>query len=937
MGEYLTKDDVELRAKATACLAHALELVDQNLLSKQQVTVVNSFLTDRIEDEPSLGPVARGLRAVIDMKAYSASNVQPVVTALSTVSMQKYSRVVRYQVYQLVEALMDRFMATLIAIGDPFITTYVNLTTSEKDPRNLMISFSLVTRILQNFDIANHVEDLFDVTFCYFPITFEPPKDDPYGITSADLKTALQNCISGNSLLAKFTIPGLIEKLNSSSQTVKLDALKTILVCIEKYSLATVNDNWQEIYDGIKFEVLHVSDEAEVVEEAVIILKTLGFRLDEIEGHLALLEYLDSIQKETREKIQEPQSRLALPAAILVAGVAQSCALAFETLTDFALHLVLDKSQKSPSIDQQKGIIGIVIKFLYAAALTPENANCLAKFKDEIFGLFSKSLLGSVGDKSLRKVSLTGLTVLAQSSLLSPDEIGLAVQYLNDIIIRDSDNELCKNALTSLREIFDGRPELLVNITYPALLAELPDNLEIQGLEDKKSMTFILEALAELTSTLQSFEVLSVRLISKLDVIVVQSQDFKYPLALVTTLVQVAEIFDQQQDMSRFLSKLVPGLITRIVLSSQDSPLRNDFVVDAAGYLLGIIVRNVPKQRQVTYVKDLFDLFVFKTKSDLITKSYDPASADIPTALFVLGLIAVAKDVDLPGPEAVLDQMIAQSLETHSSYTRITCLRLVAALINKWLTSSNRVEVVVGELFEKSATNSHCLETISWIAKGLLLRADNLGFTIANRFCELLGSDVLGDKVAAVYGVLCSNDAVLTKENGVIIRLLYKQRLFVNEMPKIVQGFRNGGQAKVNYIVALAGLLRSTPCKVILPHLETFLPLLVEALEVPNPLIQKAAIDTIFVTILEASDTFSQHISSLVPRLLILSKTPMQTPPSVRVAALTCLGQFPKSVATRYIGPFKHEVIREMSVILDDPRREVRREAVRCRQSWFEL
>ena len=35
------------------------------------------------------------------------------------------------------------------------------------------------------------IQDLFNITFCYFPITFRPPPDDPYGITTEDLKNAL--------------------------------------------------------------------------------------------------------------------------------------------------------------------------------------------------------------------------------------------------------------------------------------------------------------------------------------------------------------------------------------------------------------------------------------------------------------------------------------------------------------------------------------------------------------------------------------------------------------------------------------------------------------------------------------------------------------------------------------------------------------------------
>ena len=34
-------------------------------------------------------------------------------------------------------------------------------------------------------------QSFFDITFCYFPITFRPPPDDPYGITSEQLKEKL--------------------------------------------------------------------------------------------------------------------------------------------------------------------------------------------------------------------------------------------------------------------------------------------------------------------------------------------------------------------------------------------------------------------------------------------------------------------------------------------------------------------------------------------------------------------------------------------------------------------------------------------------------------------------------------------------------------------------------------------------------------------------
>ena len=35
-------------------------------------------------------------------------------------------------------------------------------------------------------------QDMFEVTSCYYPITFTPPPDDPFGVTRDDLRDALK-------------------------------------------------------------------------------------------------------------------------------------------------------------------------------------------------------------------------------------------------------------------------------------------------------------------------------------------------------------------------------------------------------------------------------------------------------------------------------------------------------------------------------------------------------------------------------------------------------------------------------------------------------------------------------------------------------------------------------------------------------------------------
>ena len=103
----------------------------------------------------------------------------------------------------------------------------------EKDPRNLLLLFSMDRVILLEFEIESHIEvrvrlgdrispidkkqEFFDITFCYFPIAFRPPPNDPYGITADDLKIALRGCMSASPHFAKMAIPLFLEKFATAT------------------------------------------------------------------------------------------------------------------------------------------------------------------------------------------------------------------------------------------------------------------------------------------------------------------------------------------------------------------------------------------------------------------------------------------------------------------------------------------------------------------------------------------------------------------------------------------------------------------------------------------------------------------------------------------------------------------------------------------------
>lgn len=107
-------------------------------------------------------------------------------------------------------------------MGDESLLGFTNLVSGEKDPRNLMLVFSMCRVFMLEWDISNHAEILFDSVYAYFPITFRPPPNDPHRITAQDLKDRLRDCISSTKYLAPYAIPNLLDKLDSTSPVIKV-------------------------------------------------------------------------------------------------------------------------------------------------------------------------------------------------------------------------------------------------------------------------------------------------------------------------------------------------------------------------------------------------------------------------------------------------------------------------------------------------------------------------------------------------------------------------------------------------------------------------------------------------------------------------------------------------------------------------------------------
>lgn len=93
-----------------------------------------------------------------------------------------------------------------------------------------------------------------------------------------------------------------------------------------------------------------------------------------------------------------------------------------------------------PIFDSTSGIYGIWGDIGHPPALP----NSLVPFKDKLFDIYSRALMGSAKEEvSFRLSGLNGLTKLSKiRNFFADNEIGLIVQFFDEIVLTDEKDEM---------------------------------------------------------------------------------------------------------------------------------------------------------------------------------------------------------------------------------------------------------------------------------------------------------------------------------------------------------------------------------------------------------------------------------------------------------------------------------------------------------------
>lgn len=875
-------------------------------------------------------------------------------------------------------------------MGEQSLVGITNVVAGEKDPRNLMLIFSMLRVLMLEWDISSHTEAMFDSVYAYFPITFRPPPNDPYGITAQDLKVRLRDCLASTGLLAPHTIPSLLDRLDSTSPAVKRDVLDALNACAENYDPSILTQYSITLWDAIKFEVLQ-AQEPELAEEALNVIQSIAANLSRSSNTSAtaspLIQYLRSVTKQCLEHLQEPASRQAKASGDILKATASASTQSFDIVIKKVGPSLLTAYQAADGILQQRAILEVINQLFEAAveiygswnSTSSKNVdgreNLLVDFKDKYIAIYSQALMGTVKEEvSFRLTAAQGLLLISQMrSLLQDSEIGLFVQYYDEIILKEESygrDELKRQAVTALTEISKFKPDLIADITFPAFMAELPDTEKDAAQSDYRP---VLEALSVISTEKDLLETLMRRLLNKLDVLFrAHTQgSFPYTCAILDTIQRVLEetLKTSSISLTAYYDRVVVGL-SKLSTSAREGPLQNESVLDVLGRVQNIIIRKCSTEQIMSVADNVYTLFRdegFASQDVRPQVSFDPPSVMI-LSTWLLAALPRSLSVPLLQRDQIIRHMrdlvvFAEGCDDNA--VELNCLRQVALYVNKHLSTTDFdvVNDILSQRLAPLASSSFAPQTIQYnlrlcfmLIKASVMRLAPNTNTYLEQLVDLLNSSkyspFISRQAAPLFRILLASDEVLSKTNDVQSRLLTPQRVFQTLTPLFSRRFREASLAteKENYLVALSGLLSTVPQETVMPELPTLLPLLLQSLDISNENVKIATLETLAVVIVNNASVLEEsgHIPALTKRLIAVSHfpkgqnktSPLESLSKTRRLATRCLSLLPKYIAASGLKAnpllsLKHTVLNGLMSVLDDPKRDVRKEAVDARASWL--
>ena len=225
------------------------------------------------------------------------------------------------------------------------------------------------------------------------------------------------------------------------------------------------------------------------------------------------------------------------------------------------------------------------------------------------------------------------------------------------------------------------------------------------------------------------------------------------------------------------------------------------------------------------------------------------------------------------------------------------------------------------------------IATWAWLCKALVMRAHPSATTFTATLVNFLSDPAMGMAAAASFEVVVSDCAeALNTASHANLRIMYRQRYFLENVPSLIEGLHSAeANLKKHFLIALSHLLGAVTHQVLLSELSRVFPVLVQSLSHSETSLVAPTVKIIQRLVTDVPDFVSEHIDSLVPLLLGLCSHAKMAVRANVLECLSCIAALPE----HKVFPLASRVIKALRPVLDDHKRIVRAEAVKCCSKWY--
>ncbi|KAJ2559007.1 hypothetical protein EV175_000542 [Coemansia sp. RSA 1933] len=956
LGSYLASDEASRRSRGIHVLSDVLNDIPQDAIPAQAATKLTEFFCARLSDATCVPHILTSIGALFCLPSFTDQLTVAFLNELfKEVHVQSFQHSTRSTAYQLLDTAIQKHPNAIWTMGDNFVLGFAQMLDGEKDPRSLIVAFQTIPKIVDLVDVKNNAEDLFDVIFCYFPITFKHRDGDPSAITPEALKLALRTALTCTPYFGSLAVKQLVNKTSATSASAKIDAFETLVAGAQVYSPDVFTPELEILVEQIREDVIMASNDS-VVDAALNALEAIygaisptapsegGGSTDQMPGVTENSSPLDHVLKEaifqlTADEIKNPDQT-----GKILRAVARSSAYNCSVVSDAVIPIVTERLETTEALTVRRELMDVLNYVLSANCDASRKAECLATEKENLLDIYRPETSIPVDNEHgfLHMVRLKGITLLTiLPGFLNSNETTIALQTLARAAIeRNVDENVNKEGAHLLVQLAQSSPEDIKSTVLPmffeALREEAPSVHKVSRL---------LNALGAIGVAAPN--VLLALLQGIVSLVVSGGLAHTHASSAVTTIRKIVEAV--------IASSNNPSLCQDILLLAV-APLA-DWVVDASGsgkQPPEQLISEAAKTTVAVFSKLGPDLQAEKLKP-LFEKLYPTISSATESKLFpALPLFSAA--VCSCRPETVFpidstaafaERLVSVALETTSEVHRTACFEIVATLINKTKSPAARAELTNSVL--KHSGDSNSAETSEslvllhhWAARALVNCNDSAGYRcIRWLVAQITREESLYARLAADgFSIILGNHgwAVSSATHGVC-KLLAKQRFYTTVLPEITQSFSGSTSdtVKTNLLIVLTNVVQYMPRNVLMGGIEPIMPLLISAARLTDGALKAASIRTITMVILESPETIKLDLASTIVPLLLLATTASDQSNTIEVrrAALDALTLIPEKYSYTSITMVAKDVVRALARARDDRKRLVRNDAVKAYNKWL--